>query len=78
MRDFIDDIFEALYGTSWCGDTNETYSEYYSFESRGMLYDIVEKTTTLLESRFDVGSLDVAKIIYLSEDSNIGNKKRQS
>lgn len=50
MRDFIDDIFRALYGTAWCDDTNELYSKYYSFESKGVWYDIVENVTVLLDS----------------------------
>lgn len=78
MGDFIDDIFESLYGTSWCDDTNETYAEYYSFESRGVWDDIVENVTILLDSKYEVDENDVSKIIFLAEHNHIGNDKRDA
>lgn len=74
MLNFIDDIYRALYGTAWSG-RDELYSEYYDFESKGMWSDIVEKTTNLIESKFEIDSTDVAKIIYLAEEECIGNNK---
>ena len=71
----LDNIYQALYGTMWCDDTSELCSHYYYFESKGIWSDIVEKTTTLLESKFEVCPTDVAKIIYLAEDNHIGNDK---
>ena len=74
MRECIDEIFEALYGSKIsCDDSSQTYAECYQYEVDNMMQDYEIFLTSLRSAGMRQTAENTMQFILFTEMNHIGN-----
>lgn len=74
MREYIDEIFEALYGSKIsCDDSSQTYAECYQYEVDNMMQDYGIFLASLRSASMRQTAENTMQFILFTEMNHIGN-----
>lgn len=74
MRKYIDEIFEALYGSKTsCDDSSQTYAEFYQYEVDNMMQDYEIFLASLRSASMRQTAENTMQFILFTEMNHIGN-----